>query len=398
MEIFSNKYYTDFTFSHDSSSRPIRKRFQYFIFPVIQNTKMHARLPKVYKKLIVDNLTSDFRKATKLIEVPFPEKLTNRSNILVKNHYAGINASDINFTSGKYYPGKKPPFPVGFEGVGEVVVSDNPRFKVGQPVAYLADGSFSEFHEIPGNRCFKINDITPEYVGLLVSGLTAKLALDRLGDLTAEKKQTVLVTAAAGGTGHLFCQLAKRAHPDNCVIGTTSSSEKAEFLSQFVDHAVDLSKDSVASGDFGRLIDERSVTGGLDLVYESVGRDLFDSAFKKMNIKSRMIIIGYIGGYKDSGRTALNISKYGPTIPVQLLMKSASLRGFFLFHYANEWQQCFKELDELMTAGELKVHVDTGFGVDSKIDNFKFEGIEQIADAVDYLYTRKSVGKVVTKF
>ena len=63
---------------------------------------------------------------------------------------------------------------MGFEGVGEVVVSDNPRFKVGQPVAYLADGSFSEFHEIPENRCFKINDITPEYVGLLVSGLTAK--------------------------------------------------------------------------------------------------------------------------------------------------------------------------------------------------------------------------------
>ena len=83
---------------------------------------MHARLPKTYKKLIVDNLTSDFRKATKLIESPFPTKLSTNSSILVKNHYAGINASDINFTSGKYYPGKKPPFPVGFEGVGEVVM------------------------------------------------------------------------------------------------------------------------------------------------------------------------------------------------------------------------------------------------------------------------------------
>merc|ERR1712179_223984 len=266
-------------------------------------------------------------------------------------------------------------------------MSDNPNFKIGQPVAYLYDGSFSEYHEIPSNRCFQVNDIKPEYVGLLVSGLTAKLALDKLGDLEPNKKQTVLVTAAAGGTGHLFCQLAKRANPENCVIGTTSNTKKSEFLSQYVDHALNLSENSVESGNFKKFINEKSVTGGLDLVYESVGRELFDASFQKMNIKSRMIIIGYIGGYKDSGRSALNISKYGPTIPVKLLMSSASLRGFFLFHYARDWKKCFEKLVELENNGELKVHVDTGFGADSNSD-FKYEGIDMIADAVDYLYTR----------
>lgn len=261
----------------------------------------------------------------------------------------------------------------------------------------MYDGSFSEYHEIPGSRCFPIDDIKPEYVSILLSGLTAKLALDNLGELTPNKKQTVLVTAAAGATGHLFAQLAKNANLENCVIGTTSSAEKAEFLGDYVDHAVDLSQHPVDNGEFAKVLSQHSITGGLDLVYESVGRELFDTAFSKINIKGRMIIIGYIGGYKDSGRAALNISKYGPTIPVKLLMSSASLRGFFLFHYARDWAKCYQELTKLYKRGELRAHVDTGYGADSTSDNFKFNGVQEIADAVEYLYTRKSVGKIVAK-
>lgn len=115
-------------------------------------------LPKAYNKLIVHQLTSDFKKATKLIQQPLDPSKISKSNLLIKPKYTGINASDINFTSGKYYPGKNPPFPVGFEAVGEVVHS-NGKYEVGQAVAYCFDGAFSEYHEVPSSRVFPVKEI-----------------------------------------------------------------------------------------------------------------------------------------------------------------------------------------------------------------------------------------------
>jgi len=339
-----------------------------------------------YRKLLVENLTHDFRKATSIKSLPIPTP--KQPNILVKNNYVGINASDVNFTSGKYYPGKKPPFPVGFEGVGTIV-------ETGQPVAYLFDGAFSEYHEIPSSRVMPIPEPKPEYVGLLVSGMTAKLALDHLGGLKKDRASKVLVTAAAGGTGHIFAQLAKLENEDNLVIGTTSSDEKCKFLDRFVDVSLNLSEVKPKSPEFDNLI-KKHAPNGLDLVYESVGRDLFDACLRNLALKSTMITLGYIQGYKEDGIRSAEVTRRGGTIPVHLLMKSASLRGFFLFHYANEWKRTFQQLCELVDTKKLNVHVDKGFGSNVS-DEFRFNGIDQIADAVEYLYTRKSVGKIVVK-
>lgn len=68
----------------------------------------------------------------------------------------------------------------------------------------------------------------PEALSLVVSGLTASIALDKVGEI--REKETVLVTAAAGATGSYAVQIAKLA---GChVIGTCSSDEKAEALAQ----------------------------------------------------------------------------------------------------------------------------------------------------------------------
>lgn len=195
-------------------------------------------LRQKYKKLMVTNLTSDFRAATEIQNFDLKYELKSPNNVLIKNQYVGINASDINFTSGKYYPGKKPPFNVGFEAVGQVVESASSPLPAGTNVAYCFDGSFSEYSEVPVSRVYQIPEADPAYVGLLVSGMTAKLAIDELSELekykNQDKKQNILVTAAAGGTGHLFAQLAKLANPSkNTVYGTTSSSDKADWLENY---------------------------------------------------------------------------------------------------------------------------------------------------------------------
>lgn len=141
----------------------------------------------------------------------------------------GVNASDVNYSAGRYDTSVKPPFDVGFEGIGEVVglgLSASSRFTVGDTVAHCSGGAFAEYTVVPAKEAVPVPAARPEYLTLLVSGATAYIALKRLGELT--QGQTVLVTAAAGGTGQFAVQFAKQA---GCrVIGTCSTDEKAGFL------------------------------------------------------------------------------------------------------------------------------------------------------------------------
>jgi prostaglandin reductase 3 len=85
-------------------------------------------------QFVVTELSPDFRKVTKVVSVPIPKPKPNE--VFVKNLYLGINASDVNFTSGKYTPGLVPPFDCGFEAIGKVVaVGSSCKLKVGQAVA-----------------------------------------------------------------------------------------------------------------------------------------------------------------------------------------------------------------------------------------------------------------------
>ena len=75
-------------------------------------------------------------------------------------------------------------------------------------------------------------------------------------------------------------------------------------------------------------------------------------------------------------------------IPTKLLTKSASMNGFFLMHYPNLMADAFKNLVALRNDGKLTCRVDTGPGT-------ALTGIENIPDGVDYLYSKKSIGKIV---
>jgi hypothetical protein len=135
------------------------------------------------------------------------------------------------------------------------------------------DGAFSEYQEVPASRVFPIKEFDPNYIGLLVSGMTAKLALDDLGELDkfSTKKQNILTTAAAGGTGHLFTQLAKIKNPkNNFVVGTTSTQEKADWMEEFgtVDQAINLNESE--NFNFNKKLKEKGLKHK-DFVFEGGG-------------------------------------------------------------------------------------------------------------------------------
>jgi len=91
-------------------------------------------LPKTYRKVIATRFSKNFREAAKVVEVELQPP--GSSEILVKTHYAGVNATDVNISAGTYTPGKQPPIDLGAEVAGEVVAvgEDVENFRPGDLV------------------------------------------------------------------------------------------------------------------------------------------------------------------------------------------------------------------------------------------------------------------------
>jgi len=196
--------------NHTKSKRTVTKN----VFPSIQNTEF-------YEKIVVHTLSHNFRNATRLDRVRLRLPIEPKS-ALVKIIYAGVNASDVNFSSGRYFSGSakeiaaRLPFDAGFEAVGIVAsVGDAvSHIKVGSPVALMTFGSYAEFTMVPAKHLLPVPRPDPEVVAMLTSGLTASISLQKAGQMTSG--EVVLVTAAAGGTGQFAVQLAKLAGNKVC--------------------------------------------------------------------------------------------------------------------------------------------------------------------------------------
>uniref|UniRef100_W5K2R0 15-oxoprostaglandin 13-reductase n=1 Tax=Astyanax mexicanus TaxID=7994 RepID=W5K2R0_ASTMX len=339
-----------------------------------------SSIPSSMKKLVVTKLSQNFKEAVSLQTAPVPTP--GDGELLVRNRYVGINASDINYSAGRYDPSVAPPFDIGFEGVGDVVglgLSASANFTVGDTVAYMNNGAFAEYTVISAKKAIPVPAARPELLTLLVSGATAHIALQRLGEL--KEGDTVLVTAAAGGTGQFAVQFAKMA---GChVVGTCSSDEKAGFLKTIgCDRPINYKSEDLAA------TLRKEYPKGVDVVYESVGGSIFDLAVNNLATRGRMLVIGFISGYQSaSGLQPVR----GGTLPAKLLQKSASIRGFFLPHFTADYGKSLRSMQELLAKGRLVCEVDDG----ERGDGGRFVGLESVYRAVEYMYAGKNLGKVV---
>eukprot|EP01118_Nematostelium_gracile_P002894 TRINITY_DN132_c0_g1_i4.p1 TRINITY_DN132_c0_g1~~TRINITY_DN132_c0_g1_i4.p1 ORF type:complete len:359 (-),score=59.12 TRINITY_DN132_c0_g1_i4:34-1110(-) len=348
---------------------------------------MHSSLPSVYHRIVAPSATSDFRTGTKIESVPLPSPKANE--VVVKSKFLGINASDVNFIAGRYSVGQKAPFYPGFECVGrvEAVGSSVESVKVGDTVCIVGYGLFAEYVVISANKVVKVGSLSAGALPILVGGVTASIALQQVGDIpifqdsVSSPKQTVLVTAAAGATGHFAVQLAALA---GChVIGTCSSHEKAAFLSSIgCDRVINYRSEQLKD------VLRKEYPNGIDVIFESVGGDTFQTCVNALAVKGKLIVIGFVSGYKDqSGWSESNTSSQAQVtpLPVKLLAKSASVRGFFLNNYPEQIKPHTIKLARLIQEGKLV----------SQVDATPFHGLESVKDAIDHLYSGKNIGKVV---
>lgn len=331
-------------------------------------------LPASYRKLVAIEHSRDFRSVARVVEVPLPAP--GPFEVVIKNRFAGVNASDVNITGGVYLR-SEPPFDLGVEAVGEIVSLGDKvtHLSMGQPVlTFNPGGGYREYHVVSAMMAIPIPEATREVLSLGVSALTAAIGLFEVGAM--EEGETVLITAAAGATGSYAVQLSKAL--GNHVIATCRGAHKAKLLRELgVNRVVDQDVESLAA------VLGKEYPRGVNLVYESVGSECFDAALDGLAMRGRLIVVGYISEYKDGAQPVLQ-----PRVYERLLWKSGQIRAFLLSHYADRLGIHLLSLLEKLKTGELKAIVD----------ETDYLGLEKVCDAVEALHAGKNTGKVSVRF
>jgi NADPH2:quinone reductase len=212
-------------------------------------------------------------------------------DILIEHAAIGVNYIDIYHRTGLY------PLPlpsgIGVEGAGIVrAVGSNVSFvKEGDRVAYAGGppGAYSTGRLVPAGRVVKIPDAVSFEVAaaLLFKGLTAQYLTHAAYPVKAG--ETVLLHAAAGGVGRIALQMLK--HIGATVIAVVSTDAKADVATGLgADHVI-----IDTEGTFAPKVRE-IVPGGVDVVYDSVGRTTFTGSLDSLRQRGMMVSFGTSSG------------------------------------------------------------------------------------------------------
>lgn len=210
---------------------------------------------------------------------------------LVRIAASGVNYLDVQYRTGRV---KSPmPFVCGSEGAGvvEAVGPGTDGVATGDRVAYaMVLGSYAEYALVPAARLVPV----PERVSLedaaavMLQGMTAHYLTHSTFPLTRE--HTVLVHAAAGGAGRMVVQFARLKGAR--VIATVGTDEKGDIArAAGADEIVVYTRQ-----DFEPEV--RRLTGGrgVDVVYDSVGRDTFEQSLNCLRPRGLLALFGFSSG------------------------------------------------------------------------------------------------------
>jgi len=208
-----------------------------------------------------------------------------------------LAASGVNFIDTYQRTGTYPmdlPFTLGQEGAGEIeaVGEGVEEVSPGDYVAFAnVMGAYAEYIVAPAERLVPFNVTLVEArlaAAVMLQGMTAHYLTHSTFPL--EEGQTALVHAAAGGVGLLLCQLAKMRGAT--VIGTAGTEEKAELAKGAGADEVILYTEQ----DFVEETERLTNGEGVDVVYDSVGKDTFDGSLDVLRPRGYMVLFGASSG------------------------------------------------------------------------------------------------------
>jgi len=231
--------------------------------------------------------------AVRDIALPAPQA----GEVRVRVAFAGVNYIDVYMRNGTYARSAtyRTPLPMvlGMEGAGTVdaVGRDVRDLAVGQRVAWcIVRGAYAQYAIVPAWKLVPVPDAIPLDIAcaLMLQGSTAHYLTHSAYPLAAA--DTCLVHAGAGGVGQLLIQLAKGRGAR--VLATTGSREKAGIARERGADEVILYRDT----DFRDAV-MRSTNGrGVDVVYDSVGRDTIARSIRSLRGRGLCVLFGASSG------------------------------------------------------------------------------------------------------
>ena len=279
-------------------------------------------------------------------ELPTPAP--KAQEVLVKIEAASLNFPDLLIVQNKYQ--MKPPLPFvpgsEYAGTVEAVGEGVTHLKVGQRVACLSGtGGFATHAIAPAALCMPLPPGFPavDAAAFIMIYATSWHALIDRAQL--KSGETVLVLGAAGGVGTAAIQIAKAAGAR--VIAAASTDDKCALCKSIgADATINYSQENLRDS-IKALTDGK----GPDVIYDPVGGDFAEPAFRSIAWRGRYLVVGFASGPI-------------PSLPLNLtLLKGASLVGVFWGDFARREPKAnaamMGELAQWYAQGKVKPVIDS---------------------------------------
>jgi NADPH:quinone reductase len=258
---------------------------------------------------------------------------------------SGVNYLDVQYRTGLH---KTPtPFAIGSEGAG-VVADIGPGVtdvKVSDRVAYaMTLGSYAEYAVVPAWKLVPLPRSIDLQTGaaIMLQGLTAHYLTHSTFPL--KRGDTALVHAAAGGVGQAVTQAARICGAR--VIGTVGTEAKATIARDAGAHEVIVYTKQDFEAEVKRLTDGR----GVDVVYDSVGRDTFEKSSNCLRPRGYLVVFGFSSGQV----TGFNVATLG--IKGSLFLTRPGLNQYMATR--EELMARATDVFKWLADGSLRVRID----------------------------------------
>jgi len=278
-------------------------------------------------------------------ELPTPAP--KAGEVLIEIKAASLNFPDLLIVQNKYQ--MKPPLPFvpgsEYAGVIQAVGEGVAHLKVGQNVACLSGtGGFGTHTLAPAALCMPLPEgfSFVDAAAFIMIYATSHHALIDRAQLKAG--ETVLVLGAAGGVGTAAIQIAKAAGAK--VIAAASSDEKCALCKTLgadatINYSTENLREAIKALTFGK---------GPDVIYDPVGGDYTEPAFRSIAWRGRYLVVGFAAGPI-------------PALPFNLaLLKGASIVGVFWGDFAKREPKAngamMMELAQMYAKGQIKPVID----------------------------------------
>lgn len=304
------------------------------------------------------------------METPIPTP--GKDDVLLETLYLGIAPVMRMYMMNSPMSGE-PPLKIGDvihgRGVARILASNHPDWQVGEIVQGQLGWQTHKVSKMTAQERFlrvKHHDLSYAHSVRILSmtGLTAYTGFFDQGQ--PKSGETVLVSGAAGGVGHMVLQMAKIT---NChVIGIAGGPDKCRIVKDLgADSVIDYKNEDVSA----RIADLSK--GKIDIYFDNVGGEILEAALENLAYNARIVLCGSISEYTRT-------EKFGLKNYARLRNANATMHGYFVYNYLDQFDSANAQLARWIKDGQMKPLID------------QLDGFDKMPEALIGVYDGTNIG------